>query len=818
MSKTLPAKILTVILFLFSAVYQAQDFLGIHNSNYLGVTSAIFNPANIADSRLNVDITLGGINTTVENNYLGAKREALDYTGSIFSPATIKFPSSWESRKKDSSVYYKNNMVTYNSGKNKSAFASTRVLLPSFMVNLDKKSAIALNISVRNQINLDGVSPQLADAIYSEFQDTSFWLKNFKNDDIYMNQMSWAEYGLTYARVISDKEKHFFKGGATVKVLQGLASTYFSARNLEYLIDSVNIYSFISSDLSYGYSDNIKITDQDAEIKFDPSYGVGFDLGGVYEWRPDFMEYKYDMDGESNLWRRDQNKYKLKASLAINDIGGIKFNKGQYSNDFSAKIDNWRVGDLDINGVQDFDSTMRSLFPSNATSNTFKMKLPTTVNAQVDYNLGKCYYVNFTANLANSFKTKAFKLHEYTNLSIAPRIDLAWFGLALPVSYNVLSAQHGKIIALGASVRLGPLMLGTSDILNYFTGDLYGMNAYVLLKLPIPYIKTKDLDRDNISDRRDKCKEVPGVWEFKGCPDKDGDHVQDSEDLCPDVAGLKELQGCPDKDGDGITDANDACPDSAGAIEFKGCPDRDGDRVIDRLDECPDVAGIAEFKGCPDKDLDGTPDKDDACPDVFGPKEYKGCPDKDGDTVLDMDDACPEVSGPVENKGCPWPDTDNDGIFDKDDSCKTVAGVPQFLGCPPPPPPPPPMKAAEKRILEKAFASLEFATGKDVILAKSFASLNALAKLLIEHKDDWTLKLAGHTDNQGDPEKNMQLSEKRAKAVEKYLVKKGAFDDKIDVEWFGQTQPIADNATPKGRQKNRRVEMKIQFVETTIPQ
>ena len=155
------------------------------------------------------------------------------------------------------------------------------------------------------------------------------------------------------------------------------------------------------------------------------------------------------------------------------------------------------------------------------------------------------------------------------------------------------------------------------------------------------------------------------------------------------------------------------------------------------------------------------------------------------------------------------------GILDKDDSCKTVVGLPQFNGCPPPPPPQ--MKAAEKRILEKAFASLEFATGKDVILAKSFASLNALAKLLIEHKDDWTLKLSGHTDNQGDPEKNMLLSEKRAKAVEKYLVKKGAFDEKIEVEWFGQTQPIADNNTPKGRQKNRRVEMKISYVETVEP-
>jgi OOP family OmpA-OmpF porin len=123
------------------------------------------------------------------------------------------------------------------------------------------------------------------------------------------------------------------------------------------------------------------------------------------------------------------------------------------------------------------------------------------------------------------------------------------------------------------------------------------------------------------------------------------------------------------------------------------------------------------------------------------------------------------------------------------------------------------MKAAEKKIIEKAFASLEFATAKDIIKPKSFPSLNDLAKLLVAHEADWTLKLSGHTDNEGTPEKNMVLSEKRANAVKNYLVKKGVKPEQIRTEWFGQTMPIADNATPKGRQKNRRVEMTIIFKE-----
>ena len=57
----------------------------------------------------------------------------------------------------------------------------------------------------------------------------------------------------------------------------------------------------------------------------------------------------------------------------------------------------------------------------------------------------------------------------------------------------------------------------------------------------------------------------------------------------------------------------------------------------------------------------------------------------------------------------------------------------------------------------------------------------------------------------------MALSEKRVKEVKKYLEGIGVSSDNIITEWFGQTVPIADNATEEGRQKNRRVEMKIQY-------
>jgi outer membrane protein OmpA-like peptidoglycan-associated protein len=73
------------------------------------------------------------------------------------------------------------------------------------------------------------------------------------------------------------------------------------------------------------------------------------------------------------------------------------------------------------------------------------------------------------------------------------------------------------------------------------------------------------------------------------------------------------------------------------------------------------------------------------------------------------------------------------------------------------------------------------------------------------------IKIEGHTDNAGDDDKNMKLSEDRAAAVKTYLVSKGVSEDRITSEGFGETMPIADNNTAAGKTKNRRVELKVAY-------
>ncbi len=835
---------------------KSQDYLGYSSSNYNGITGVQVNPANVVESRMKFDMTLVGINFAAGNNYLGVKRTAFNHSGKIkdgfntgkdLTQKGAYFPAF-------SDPQFNNRYLTeVTNGKEKSVFLSLRIDGPSFLVNLNRKNAIGFSSASRTYVNIDGVSEDLARLVYYDVgrngstrafdpNNTSIPFiqdllgKQFTVDHLSANLMSWLEYGLTYGHVFRDKDEHYFKAGGTIKLLQGIVSAYANVKDLQYRFNNDTILGVFHTEVNYGHSENLEfpnvkspdnknvntnIDDPTIYGTFDGGYpklsktyqGLGGDIGFVYEWRPDYEKYKYDMDGETGLWMKHKNKYKLKIGASLLDLGSIRYAKGKLSNNFSVDLDSIRFRKLvtDSFPIYSFDQIIDSLTTQGEIKGSYKVHLPTKLCFQFDYNIWKDVYVNLTPTFAFQFKNAESKVHDWTNISLTPRWDQRWFGVSVPISYNTFYAKSNQAIGIGLGLRIGPLILGSNRILTYINDkkDIFGADFYALLKIPVPYHGPRDRDKDKVSDKKDKCKTVPGVWEFMGCPDRDGDHVQDSEDKCPDTPGLKELQGCPDRDGDGITDNEDDCPDDKGLLEFKGCPDRDGDKIIDKQDSCPDTPGIPDFQGCPDRDGDGTPDKTDLCPDIPGPKEYKGCPDRDGDTVLDKDDACPDVPGPVENKGCPWPDTDKDGLIDKDDKCPTIPGVKEYQGCPPPPP----IKAAEMRIIERAFKNLEFATGKDIIVAKSLPSLNELAKLLKQHDKDWTLKLSGHTDNQGTPEKNMDLSEKRANAVKRYLVKKGASATNIITEWFGQTKPIDTNDTPQGRQKNRRVEMKILFKE-----
>ncbi len=285
-----------------------------------------------------------------------------------------------------------------------------------------------------------------------------------------------------------------------------------------------------------------------------------------------------------------------------------------------------------------------------------------------------------------------------------------------------------------------------------------------------------------------------------------------------------------DPDGDGLRSTDDACPnDPEDFDEFEdtdGCPDRDNDRdgLADKADKCPNVPedydGFEDFDGCPetDNDGDGILDVNDKCPneaeDFDGFNDEDGCadPDNDGDGLLDGKDgptvdekglgSCandPEdQDGYQDEDGCPDPDNDGDGILDINDTCPNDKAdgcrATVVNGC-------------EIQILDQVF----FKYDRDEIdEQKSAPILDAVAEILRANKWIKLIEVQGHTDSDGPDEYNAGLSDRRAKAVVAYLSNKGKVEAaRMQGKGYGEKVPLASNATPDGRAKNRRVQFII---------
>ncbi|APG25226.1 OmpA family protein [Syntrophotalea acetylenica] len=229
-----------------------------------------------------------------------------------------------------------------------------------------------------------------------------------------------------------------------------------------------------------------------------------------------------------------------------------------------------------------------------------------------------------------------------------------------------------------------------------------------------------------------------------------------------------------DSDKDGVIDANDACPDTP-----LGVP-------VDRL-------------GCPlDGDADGVPDYRDKCPRTprSASVNRQGCPsDKDGDGVPDSLDRCPGTPQglPVDEKGCSA-DSDGDGIADANDRCPgtTTGLMVDKHGC-----------AASMTL------AIEFETGKADIAPRYHAELKRGAAFIRKHPGARIL-IAGHTDSRASAAYNLTLSQRRADSVRKYLIEKFSVQpSRLVARGFGESLPVADNATARGRQRNRRVELSV---------
>jgi outer membrane protein OmpA-like peptidoglycan-associated protein len=370
-------------------------------------------------------------------------------------------------------------------------------------------------------------------------------------------------------------------------------------------------------------------------------------------------------------------------------------------------------------------------------------------------------------------------------------------GSEIPFGFGVAYALSRQRFDLVGEVY-GAIPLGTST--NYMPLEaLAGVKLYLARNSFLSLGAGRGLLPDKGANP--DFRAMIGIVFEPNIGDRDGDGIKDDVDKCPDEPedfdGFEDEDGCPDPDNDrdGIPDVDDKCPDIPedmnGIEDADGCPegsknDRDGDGIPDNVDKCPDEP----------EDFDGFEDAD-GCPD----------PDNDGDGILDVDDLCPndpeDKDGFEDADGCPDPDNDKDRIPDKDDKCpnepETYNGFEDADGCP---------DRGRVVVTETSIEILDviyFEYDKAIIQARSFPILDAVAATMQGNPSIQMIEIQGHTDERGDDAYNLDLSDRRAKAVMKYLVDKAVDEKRLTAQGYGETQPLDRRHNEAAWAKNRRV-------------
>ena len=640
---------------------------------------------------------------------------------------------------------------------------------------------------------------------------------------------AYTEAGLGYSRKVNDR----FSYGLKLKFLLGTANASLTLDNLKLnaSMDQWNLVgngtgNYSSPSLLAGdtYQDYKLYKTNSATDWLKPSgLGGGIDLGTTYKLTNHITLSAAVTDLGFIRWTKNVKKAGYKVDYTFSGLDGVNVNNYDKLSD---------KGDSILTAFKN------SVHDSITNSSSYTSYTSPKINIGAEY-----AFFNNKMSVGLLSRTLIHNKVAYEELTGSLNLrPTSWFDLS--GSYSILNGRASNIGA-GLGLRTGFIhWFVSADYvpLKYATVNIDNNNT----KVPVPYNtkgmnfavgvnfvfgNRKDADHDGVVDSRDKCPGTPlgVIVDRKGCPvDTDGDGVPDYLDKCPNTPpeayASIDQNGCPiDTDGDGVADYLDQCPDTPkgakGFVDKKGCLlDTDNDSVPDYLDKCPDTPkeaiGFVDKNGCSlDTDGDGVPDYLDLCPDT--PAELKknvdknGCVlDTDGDGVPDYLDKCPgtpvEARGKVDQDGCPR-DTDGDGIPDYLDKCPTIPGVAANNGCPE-------IKKEVKTLFKKALQGIQFETGKDKIVAKSFPILNQIANVL-ESNPTYLIEVRGHTDNVGEAELNQVLSKKRAEAVRKYLVEKGIDPKRMTANGYGDTLPVATNDTPAGRTLNRRVEFEISFEE-----
>lgn len=465
------AALFTFVLILIFSDAKAQNWLGVANSNYAGITGLQLNPSSMAVSRLNQDIYVLGYDIAAQNNYA--------FYGKVAESTEYKLQD-----------YYRSTKV-------KNANLNIQFQLPGVMF-AGRKHSFALTTAYRVVSSFDDLPWHVAKFgfedthfKYSPLQYANDYKHNsnrFKSTPFDIAAMAFFELGASYALRWQEDNKRIIGLGITGKLLLSQAGFFLHSRQFDY---------FVSPDKDFETAEHATLNIQKIDADYGhaivdgqnilPGIGFSTDIGLTYLRKPH--------EGYVSFYKKSKvDNYVYKLGVSVIDLGFVHYNSGAAVNRLKFNNPNNPItwGGIDTTGNEiKFEPDMKQLDrvvskriygqPDAAhAANTFNMVLPTALSVQFDYNVNKSrFFVNST--IIAPITLGSNQVSRPSVIAIIPRYETQFFEISLPYSFYKLQLNR-----LGFALRFGPITLGT-DKFGTFLGldDFTGLDAYLAIHIPL---------------------------------------------------------------------------------------------------------------------------------------------------------------------------------------------------------------------------------------------------------------------------------------------------------------------------------------------
>lgn len=477
-------------------ISHAQHWLGISSSNYAGTHALFQNPAHAADNRHKLYINLVANDFFLINNYL-AYNAPYSFLRLITNTVQNKYRNDrgliiWRD------TYYKERL----NGNLKHLHTGGDLRGPSalFAFNQNKMS-VGFTTRARYLLSLNNVSESTARVIRYGTNKEELQNVPYTNQTAWLNTNGTIDLGATFGTVLANYDEDFIKIGATVKRVIGFYNLHANIKNADYIIreDNLSRREFIQASIlqaQYGYT-----TDEAFQnVSLNPSFlfgnrsaggGWGIDIGAVYEYRPDIKKYQVAAPKGGRYADPNQNKYKYRIAIALNDIGRIAYKNPNYVQQVSIDTTNITFSYTQFNNLKSSSGATNAL--NNSTNATISHEpyivgLPTSFNISFDYNYQKKLYIN--AVWVQSLRAGNNRhIKSQSVFAITPRYETRWFEVAMPFSL----LDNYRVFSVGLATRIGPLLIGTDHLGGLLNiGTPQGIDFYFGLHVPFFHTKPKD--------------------------------------------------------------------------------------------------------------------------------------------------------------------------------------------------------------------------------------------------------------------------------------------------------------------------------------